>query len=207
MITWQNITVGQYQDLYKLIQSDLDPLDKEVQCIAMLANMTIEQVEALTLDKYKALRQSTTWAFDTPPSGKEVKKFLKYRTIRKVQELDTGRYISIQSFLQMDLIDNLHNLMACIIVPRFGKYDGNKHEQYAAACKAAPFLAMYQTMVFFCKLFSDSMKALEPYLASQLQQAQPMMTSQEMNKQLMLLQSTLDGLPMLSELPTLNTQP
>lgn len=198
MINWQNITVGQYQDLYTLIRSELDPLDKEVQCIAMLANMTINEVEALPLDKYKDLRTATTWAFNQPPEGKLIKRFGKYNLIRKVEDLDTGRYISIQTFLQMDLIENLHNLTACIVKPRWGKYDGNKHQHYADDCRNAPFLAVYQTMLFFCNVFSDSMKALEPYLESQLKESKHL-TKEQIADSLQTLKSSLDGLPMLNE--------
>jgi hypothetical protein len=198
MITWQNITVGQYQDLYSLIKADIDPLDKEVQCIAMLSNRTIEQVESLPLDKYKALRLATTWVLNEPPKGKPIKSFGKYRFIRKVQDLDTGRYISLQSFLQMDLIDNLHNLTACIVKPKWGKYDGAKHEQYANDCRNAPFLALYQTMLFFCNLFNDTMKALEPYLIEQLKQ-NPQMKRRLLDHSLQVLSDTLAGLPMQKE--------
>lgn len=196
MITWQNITTGQYQDLYTLIGSELDPLEKEVQCIAMLANMTILQVEALPLDKYKALRRSTMWAFEQPPQGKLITRFGKYKLIRDVRDLDTGRYISIQTFLQMDLIANLHNLTACIIKPRWGKYDGAKHQQYADDCRNAPFLAVYQTMVFFCNLSNDSMKALEPFLADELKGSKHL-TKDQIADSLLILKNTLAGLPTL----------
>lgn len=192
MITWQTITVAQYQRLYSIFKADYDALEKEVQIIALLSNKTETEVEALPLDAYKALRAKIAWAFEKMPEGKPIKRFGKYKVIRDVRDLDTGRYISINTFLQGDLVENLHHLMACIIKPRWGKYDGNKHAEYAAACQDAPFLAMYQTAVFFCKVFADSMKGLQPYLAAE---AQKKGANQQ---QLADLKSTLDGLQTLS---------
>ena len=200
MITWQNITVGQYQDIYTLLQSDIDPLDKELQAIALLTNSTVADIEALTLDRYKALRTATAWIFSSLPTGKPIKRWGKYKLIRRVQDLDTGRYISMQSFLQMDMIANLHNLTACIIVPRWGKYNADNHEQYANDCKQMPFIAVYQTMVFFCKVFADTMKALHPYLETEISKAIPTNShSSQVN-----LSEILDGLQTLAGLPSLN---
>ena len=198
MITWQNITVGQYQQLYAIMKSEADDFDKELQIVALLSGMTQAEVEALPLDKYKAMKAATLWAFEDIPEGKPIKRFGKYKLIRKVQDLDAGRYISLQGFLQMDMVENLHNLMACIVKPRWRKYNGDNHEQYAEDCRNAPFLALYQTMVFFCKVFNNSMQDLQPFLASQIQTA-PNLTKDQKAEQLANLKNTLAGLPMLNE--------
>lgn len=170
-MNWQTITVGQYQQVFRILQdSAFDDFEKEVQVSALLSGHTEREVEALTLEEYKLLKQRIGFAFEAIPAmHQRMKKWQEYTFIYDIRKLTTGRYISIQHFISGAdkkpeiLVNNLHHLAACLVEPADG-YKAELHEQYAADMQECPFLHLYHSMVFFCNLYNLSIKTLLPYL-------------------------------------------
>jgi hypothetical protein len=187
MKNWQTLTVEDYQLLMQVQNSDLDDFEKEIQICSMLADCTPSDIEAMPFGDYVELKRRISFVYEKPPEAKPKLYWRKYRFIYDVRKINTGRYISIQTFLAGGLIDNLHNLAACIVNPRFGKYDATKHEEYANDLKAAPLVYILSSMLFFCNLFEQSVAAIaETIPAEQM--------TEETKKAVILLRKNLDGL-------------
>lgn len=173
-MNWQTITVGQYQQVFRIMQDTaFDEFEKEVQIAALLSGHTEREVEALTLEEYKLLKQRVGFAFESIPAmPQRMKKWKQYAFIYDIRKLTAGRYISIQHFINGAdkkpeiLVNNLHHLAACLVDPE-GGYRAEDHEQYAADMLECPFVALYHSMVFFCNLYNLSIRTLLPYLEAE----------------------------------------
>ena len=189
MKNWQTITVGEYQYLMKIIHSDMDEFEKEIQVCACLKGCTPTDIEAMTFGGFIDLKKEISWIFSDPPKAKPVRKWKRYKFIYDIRKINTGRYASIQFFLQAGLVDNLHNLAATIIKPRWRRYDATRHEDYAEDIKDAPFLSVYSGLVFFCRLFIEFIRVNLDRIAEP-----------KMKETLIYLRHNLDGLFMLNDL-------
>jgi hypothetical protein len=187
MKNWQTLTVEDYQLLMQVQTSDLDDFEKEIQICSMLADCTPSDIEAMDFGDYVELKKQISFVYEKPPEAKPKMYWRKYRFIYDVRKINTGRYISIQTFLQGGLIENLHNLAACIVNPRFSRYDATKHEKYANDMKAAPLVYILSSMLFFCNLFEQSVTAI-------IDKVTPETMTSEAMQAVILLKKNLDGL-------------
>ena len=187
MKNWQTLTVEDYQLLMQVQSSDLDEFEKEIQICSMLANCTPSDIEAMDFGDYVELKKQISFVYEKPPEAKPKMFWRGYRFIYDVRKINTGRYISIQTFLAGGLVENLHNLAACIVNPRFGRYDATKHEEYANDMKAAPLVYIMSSMLFFCQLLEQSVSAI-------IDKVTPETMTEELTQTVILLRKSLDGL-------------
>jgi len=187
MKNWQTLTVEDYQLLMQVQSSDLDDFEKEIQICSMLANCTPSDIEAMDFGDYVELKKQISFVYEKPPEAKPKMFWRGYKFIYDVRKINTGRYISIQTFLQGGLVGNLHNLAACIVNPRFGRYDATRHEEYANDMKSAPLVYIMSSMLFFCQLLEQSVSAI-------IDNVTPETMTEELTQTVILLRKNLDGL-------------
>ena len=159
-MNWNTITVEQYQTIMQVIASDMDELDKEINVCALITGKTPTDIEAMSLEDYTDLKRRVSFVYGKPPEGKAKTAWEGYRFIYDIGKINTGRFISVNTFMAGGIVENLHNLAACIVKPVFGKYKAEHHEKYAADMKQAPLVAILSSCVFFCQLFEKSVLAL-----------------------------------------------
>jgi hypothetical protein len=192
-MNWNTITVEQYQTIMKVIASDMDDLDKEINVCALVTGQTPTDIEALTLEDYTNLKRRVSFVYGKPPEGKAKTAWKGYRFIYDIGKINAGRFISVNTFMAGGIVDNLHNLAACIVKPVFGRYKAEHHEKYANDMKQAPLVSILSSCVFFCKLFEQSVLAL----VDQINNSPEMMIPPEI---LTNLKNALDGLFTRSDL-------
>jgi len=159
-MNWNTITVEQYQTIMQVITSDMDDLDKEINVCALAVGKTPTDIEAMSLQDYTDLKRRVSFIYGKPPEGKAKTAWKGYRFIYDVGKINTGRFVSINTFMAGGIVENLHNLAACIVKPVFGRYKAEHHEKYANDMKQAPLVAILSSCVFFCQLFEKSVLAL-----------------------------------------------
>jgi hypothetical protein len=186
-MNWNTITVEQYQTVMQVIASDMDELDKEINVCALLTGKTPTDIEALSLEDYTNLKRRVSFVYGKPPEGKAKTAWKGYRFIYDIGKINAGRFISVNTFMAGGIVENLHNLAACIVKPIFGKYKAENHEKYAADMKQAPLVSILSSCVFFCQLFEKSVLAL-------VDQVSGMEVTAENRQTLISLKSSLDGL-------------
>lgn len=209
----EDLTVGQFQQLHAIHVSSDDDLEKAISSISVLTGLPRWEVEELPLKTFKDLSREIGILFSSPPQAKP--KVLKkvrvngqrYAVILNARKLTLGQYSDLQHFLkQGNMIDNMHKLMACLLVPiRFnplnilGKYDGANHEKIAEGILSLKFSDVNNTCVFFSKLWNNSIEAIAGYLKKEMMLAMKKNTKSQLSQTD--LQTLLDGFIMQSKLP------
>lgn len=176
---FKQLTVAQYQELYNINRSDADDLDKAIQSVGVLTGLASWQVEDLPLDEFTKISREIgiIFSYETIIKTRLQRTFLisgkRYQVIYNVRKLTAGQYIDIQTFLSGNPVENLHKIMACLVVPYKifgqGKYDSENHEKIAEGIQDLNFCEVNAVCVFFSELWNNSIRALEPYLLQEIQ--------------------------------------
>lgn len=205
MKSLNNLTVGEYQELYKIHKSKDDELEKSIQSVAVITGKTRWEVEEMDLTAFNEQARIISILFSTPVSQTKPKLKVKvngknYRVCLNPRKISFGQYVDIQHFLKGNMIDNLHKLFACILVPykfmKQGKYDGANHEQIAEGVLSMNFQDIHSTCVFFLNLWNRSIEATVLYLKNQWNKE---MKETSLPFPEAILQSITDGSTMLSQ--------
>ena len=207
-MTWNDLTVGQYQQLYKVLkQTDKTNLDVLTEVISICEGYPIDEIDSWEfkklIDKEKEYLFLEKLDFD-----KTAKKYIntngkRYKFVHKITEIPAARYIESKHFLKGDFIDDIHYLMASCVKPMRktwrgwveDKYDAKLHSEYAADMQKAKFVEVHNCVVFFYLLFVELIKGLEPYLTKELMKAT---TADKVAEVQIALRQTLDGFTALS---------
>ena len=176
---WNNITIEDYQFLYGIIiDENLTDFDKEVKLVAFINGLTEDEVDNLSIEKFKDLKETMSFLHDGKIEGK-VQNIIKANGREYALSLDAfkityGQYVDLTSFMSADggLFGNLHSVMASIARPVkktwYGvkvaeDYGSRDYNEVADDMLKANFSDCYNTCVFFCKLFKKSMKTFCTY--------------------------------------------
>ena len=175
---WNDITVWQYQNIVKaLSDKGLDDIDKSFKLIALVYNMTDNQVDSLLQEDY----------ITKMPFGRyvETKAFVGdiYANLHK---LGATMVMPQKRTWYGRWVDD--------------KYDAGMHEDYAEDILAANFTDVYFSLVFFYQVYRNWIEVTKDYLVTKM-----MMTGQTMEQSSQVvtnLCSILDGIIQPNLLPT-----
>lgn len=198
-MTWDKITLGQFQDIYRLSQdASLDEVDRISRAISIVYGLSEAQVDELTVPKFNELGKSCAFIMSGEIPGKPVKSFRvgrrKYAINYKPQSLMHRQYVEILHFSEKP-VDNMHHIMASLVNPvRFGfrlKNKADDHSKLSEIMLDAPFLAVYHSCIFFCKLYKNLIEVIRPSLI--LEMTNKGMTAEKANRLLTISINTMDG--------------
>lgn len=175
------ITVGQYQELYKISKSDDDETEKDLQAVSVMTGKTVTEVEDMLMADFKKVRTEAYNALSKVQTTNKPASFLKangklYQLNYKVASITAGQHTEVQWWLkEKDWIVNMDKILASIAVEvrRYGwiKLPAKvqpDHATKAEDMQAVDFTTAYGCVVFFCKVFSVSMKGFLPSLEKQM---------------------------------------
>jgi len=212
MVTLSTLTVGQFQALYAIQKSNQDELDKITDCVSVMTGKTSAEVDDMPLSEFNAIAAQITAVFSQPMPEAKAKQIIKangkeYGITYEPGKLRAGQYVEYQGWIQGDLVENMHLIMASLSYPvkkfgflrRKGKNDSSKHEQVATDFKEAKFIDVYAACLFFCEVLKGSIKALEGFLAKELKGT---MTQKEVGQLVTDLLKSLDGFTPQNRLQT-----
>ncbi len=213
-MTWNDLTVWQYQQIYPIVtkpEKDWTMLDVESKLVGILHNLTDTQVDSLSIGEFNKLKVTLSF-LDDKIEGKPVKytevNGKRYKFIYDVQQIKAARYIETKVF-STDLVGNLHKLAASMVMPQrktwWGKwvddkYDAAKHSEYAEDLQAAKFMHVYQSIVFFYQVYRNWIEVSRDYLVQEMMNQG--MTMDLALKGVQILCDTLDGSIAPNLLPT-----
>jgi hypothetical protein len=180
-MNWKDVTVWQWQQLQAIAKKKEDTeLDKAVKTLAILTNRTESQIDSLSISELNKELKQIDWISKQEAKPKPVD-FIKvngkrYRCIYDVRQIPFARYIE-SKFFSEDVVLNLHKIIASMVRPmkltwrgwKVAKFDASKHEDYAQDLLSAPFESVYGSVVFFCQVFSDSIKSSKDFMILDLQ--------------------------------------
>ena len=203
-MTWKDVSVWQWIQLQNLLQKTegLTELDIAVKSLAILTNQTENQIDSLSVKDLNKQLLEIKFITNTLPEPKPVD-FIKtprrrYRCIYDVRNIPYARYLETK-FFGSDVANNIHKIGASMVMPmkrtwrgwKVAKYDSAKHEEYAEDLLEAPFEQVYGSMVFFCQVFSDSIRSLADYFKTESMKTG--MTEEEAQAMAQGLCDALDG--------------
>ncbi|MEY5020584.1 MAG: hypothetical protein RJA91_119 [Pseudomonadota bacterium] len=213
-MTWHDLTLWQYQQLIPLISKpdpSLSELESDIKKIIILKGMTEHQVDSLSIDQLKKLRQEIKFIeTDIPkiPAEKHVQvNGKRYRFIYDIKSMPCARYIESKVFSQ-DHVANMHKISASMVMPqkktllgwKDDKYDASKHEEYANDLAMAKFLPIYYHMVFFYHLYRNWIEVSRDYMVEQLMTAN--LTKDQATQVVTTLCESMDGTIVPNLLPS-----
>lgn len=215
---WNNITIEDYQFIYGIIIDDnLTDFDKEVKLVAFINGLSEEEVDNLSIEKFKDLKGTMNFLHDGKIEGK-VQSIIKANGREYALSLDAfkityGQYVDLTSFMSADggLFGNLHSVMASIARPVkktwYGakvveKYGSRDYNEVSGDMLQANFSDCYNTCVFFCKLMSDLIKNTIRYSVKDLLRTKKV-TKEKLREMLKPLENDGDGFTTLNLLKSL----
>ena len=207
------LTIKQFQQINDINKTTIDDLDKSIMFVMVLTGKSEFEVNRMKVKKFNNLCAEVLKAFESMMvdlnKGKPenlIKVNSKWYWINyDVSKLDAGRYVETATF-GVDLLDNLHKLMATMVVPMKWTWKGLKpieynamnHEEIAEDMLQADFKHCYHAAVFFYALFKNSILSLESYLMDQTEK------KQELKRAMMNFKNLSDGFTMPSSYQNLN---
>lgn len=192
--TFKNITVQQYQQLYAIGKADSQ--DKDMQLVSCLTGLTLTQVEEMRLDDFNSVCRLISSLFTALPDQKP-RRWVQvsgrsYRVIYNPRQLSPGKYVEIQTWLKGGVIENMDKIMASLLEPAWWNRHKATHPQLCEGVKDLKFIAVYSTCVFFCRLWTNSIKALGDFLDKE-SKAKSLMTEADRRRMKKVLQTASDG--------------
>jgi hypothetical protein len=203
---WNNLTLWQYQQLMPILtnpEKDWTELDKEVKQLAVISGLTEYQIDSLSIETLKEMRQDLAF-LDEPIEGKPVDFIIvngrRYRMNYDIKNMPAARYIESKVFSK-DTLGNLHKIAASMVMPQkktwFGKwvddkYDASKHEDYAADMQEANFIHVYHSLVFFYQVYRNWIEVSRDYMKAEMMKAG--MTATQADSVVLLLCESTGGI-------------
>jgi len=177
LLSWQNITVQQYLDIYRLsLNTDLDDMAKLERVICILFDMTEQQVDNLSMLEFTELSKEVGFIMNGDIPGKPVRNIKvgrkKYSITYDPSKLKHRQYVELIHFGESP-IENMHMIMASVVQPVawYGKKLPNKaddHEMISSDMLQAPVIHVYHACVFFCKIYVSLITNIKDSLVVQM---------------------------------------
>lgn len=166
--SYNDLTVGKYQELRKLELEGLDALEQQVAILAVLNDMDEDEVFNMPLADYQKLASDMHF-LDTQPviNTKHNPKTIKiggeeYDVVQDARDLTAGQYIDYQHYLGVEDFDGqLPNILTVFVIPKGKKYgEGYNMAELANTFKEKmPIITAMEISSFFLRQSLTSIKA------------------------------------------------
>ena len=125
---YSNLPIGKYYEILDICESDLSKIEKDLAVIAVLLDVTEDEVYKLKPEEVYELQQQLK--FLSKPARDAKKKFKKlkiadktYRIVSKLDELNIGQYVDFQFNWNKDYLTNLPQILSIFLIPEGCKYN------------------------------------------------------------------------------------
>ena len=124
--SYRKLTIAKYDEIRKILNKDIDEIDKQVELIACLADMDVDKVYDLPLTKYEQMVRDIEFLYDLPKPKSNIPSKLvigdfKYKVFKNVEKMTTGQYIDLQNYMKNDM--GVAYILTTIIIPDGCTYD------------------------------------------------------------------------------------
>lgn len=203
--SYNDLTVGKYQELRKLELDGLDALEQQVAILAVLNDMDEDEVFNMPLTEYQQLAKDMHF-LDTQPviNTKHNPKTItidgeEFNVVQDARELTAGQYIDYQHYLGVDDFDGqLPNILTVFVIPKGKKYgEGYNMAELAKLFKdKMPIITALEISSFFLRQSLTSIKASLTSLRIKMRMTKMTTRDKEMRK---MIQEGIDRLGLLRD--------
>jgi hypothetical protein len=189
--SWDGITVGQFQDLYPVLVSESKLVERVPALISVLSGLPLQDVMKIKIEEYRKISKALSF-LDTLDTLTDVRDSFKvdgdrYSVDTNISNMCGAQYMDFMHFLgeckgdNNLVMQNLHNLLSCVVIKderkrwgyKRGEYDGSKIEVTRKLIKdKMPISLAFPIAVFFWNLWQESTKNIQGFGNNQLTKAE-----------------------------------
>ena len=189
--SWDGITVGQFQDLYPVLVSESKLVERVPALISVLSGLPLQDVMKIKIEEYRKISKALSF-LDTLDTLTDVRDSFKvdgdrYSVDTNISNMCGAQYMDFMHFLgeckgdNNLVMQNLHNLLSCVVIKderkrwgyKRGEYDGSKIETTRKLIKdKMPISLAFPIAVFFWNLWQESTKNIQDFGSNQLTKAE-----------------------------------
>ena len=166
---YEALDLGRYMKIDRILHTPAEEIDKQVQIVAILADMSEEEVLHLPLADYTAMAvQAAFLGAHCEPAEVDGKPFeaggVKLVPTKDFTKITTAQYVDFQTFVK-DFPSTLPELLSCFLVPEGKEY--NTGYDVAEVKEAVRCITLPQAIgltAFFFKRFNASIVDSLTYL-------------------------------------------
>lgn len=149
-MTYNDITIYQYQQIRELVEEKLSDYDTQVALIAILFGMTEDEVLDLPMNKYKKYAEKIQFLLESPKPQADASRKIringkKYWIMRDLNKMTAAQFIDYQSLTKDGSDKHLHQILALYIIPK-GKEYGKGYDVAEAATEIQHHLSLQQAI-------------------------------------------------------------
>ena len=161
---YEALDLGRYMKIDKILHTPAEEIDKQVQIIAVLADMPEDKVLLLPLADYSAMAKQTAFLgtvcdpvkVDGSPVVLDGLRLIPTKDFTKI---NTAQYVDFQTFAK-DFPGTLPELLSCFLVPEGKAYnDGYDIAEVQKAVRTLNVPTAIGLVAFFLLSFSESIAA------------------------------------------------
>ena len=128
--SYRKLSIAKYDEIKKIMEKDIDDIDKQVELIACLADIDIDKVYNFPLTKYEELVEKASFLLELPkPKNNFPNKLIigdrKYSIMKNVEKMTAGQYIDLQTYMKNDM--GISYILTTIIMPEGCEYNDGKY--------------------------------------------------------------------------------
>lgn len=161
---YEALDLGRYMKIDKILHTPAEEIDKQVQIIAVLADMPEDKVLLLPLADYSAMAKQTAFLGTVCDPVKAdgspvVLDGLRLIPTKDFTKINTAQYVDFQTFAK-DFPGTLPELLSCFLVPEGKAYnDGYDIAEVQKAVRTLNVPTAIGLVAFFLLSFSQSIAA------------------------------------------------
>ena len=151
------MTLGQFQEIYKISRSDIDEEDKMTEMVAAMTGRTPNEVDSLSIPEFNQLAAQVKEALSKPlPDAKATPVINGHGITYEPAKLNRGQYVTLNHFLKGDVLENAHLILASVSYnPKTKQHEPDRHNEIAEALQSAPLEQVVAACLFFLSSLRD----------------------------------------------------
>lgn len=183
---WEEMTVGDYQELFEICKNSVDDMDTEISITGLLCGVEEKDILALPIREFAELKKQAAFIKEMPKNRPSCPKTItlcgrKYTVTREPEKMGVGQYIDFQAYSREDFITVLPQLLSCFLVPE-GKTYGEGYEQsevHKDIADGMNILVAFGMSAFFLRRFLRLTNATLSYSERMIRKAMKKMGKKE----------------------------
>ena len=167
---WKEVTISEWKQLKEIAESDMEPLEKNVETIAVLEGIPAKQVWAMPMYKIQQICATLGWLERFDFNNKTIPVKVKiggktYVITPDLNKLSVAAYADFQFYMK-NRDENMGLVLTCFIVPEGKDYGDGYDVQELAQLFENSLSIVFWNEVFFSLVKNSlySIKASEIYL-------------------------------------------
>lgn len=185
--TYEKLSIAKWQELLEITNSGLVDEEKNIAVIALLADMTEDEVLNLPLTTFSKLNQGTAFLMDQPQKRLIAHTYIlgnmEFEVLMDLTKMTTAQYIDYQNFIK-DPDNNLAELISVFLIPKGKKYndDYNIAEVHKLIREHLSIVDAMSLSAFFLLLSQISIETTLTYSIKKMKRLMRKMKGEEREK-------------------------